>query len=319
MKQKKLTRLQDGFLHQMLFVGTSTLFVLLFNHVFVDFYEKKQLSADLMLIVILFASFSAVMVAFIFNKIFSKFNIVTPVTLPKVIEFSKALQDIHNNDFDSQVYFLTKKNVNIYVSKYPLLQGSEENFTVKKYTILDNKSLMTSYNGEKKLCLDFDDYQKLLEEQKQVSIPVYADKISELEKQLNILNASKLILDDKIIQITKENERLTSENEDYKKKQKTVSAREGKDRKREKEKLGLYYVAYLATKQLLENATANTKYTRPQIQEAFERELEKSPELKKSIIALLKTNKKEETNTPLSLDGWAMEVMRDALGDHIKT
>ena len=55
-----------------------------------------------------------------------------------------------------------------------------------------------------------------------------------------------------------------------------------------------------------------------EIQQAFEEKLSQHPELKGDIEALLSTGRKKESGTPYALDGWAMEIIRAALGRHAR-
>ena len=98
---------------------------------------------------------------------------------------------------------------------------------------------------------------------------------------------------------------------------KTADAREGKADKRERDRIAFWRVAVPLVNDLL--AAPDAEYTRPQIQQAFEDELERHPELKATIKALLHTPKKEQEGPPYSLEGWGMTLIREALGDRAKS
>ena len=91
----------------------------------------------------------------------------------------------------------------------------------------------------------------------------------------------------------------------------------GKAAKRERDRIAFWRVAAPLVNDLL--VAPDVEYTRPQIQQAFEDELERHPELKPTIKALLHTPKKEQEGTPYSLEGWGMALIREALGDSAKS
>lgn len=99
------------------------------------------------------------------------------------------------------------------------------------------------------------------------------------------------------------------------KKLQTLPGRQENTEKRERDRILFWRVAAPAVNALIAEATPGVQYSRPQIQAAFERELENAPELKTDIQKLLHTSRKEAQNTPFALDGWAMELMRSALGE----
>lgn len=83
--------------------------------------------------------------------------------------------------------------------------------------------------------------------------------------------------------------------------------------------LGLEWFAYPLVNRLITHALPGEKYTRTQIQDEFMRELSGYPELEDPIRQLLHTQKKEADNTPFDLEGWAMEEIRNALGEYVQT
>ena len=98
-----------------------------------------------------------------------------------------------------------------------------------------------------------------------------------------------------------------------------MQARDGKGQEtRYIRKIPFWRVAVPTIERLLRDAEPDTAYTRTEIQQAFEEKLSQHPELKGDIEALLSTGRKKESGTPYALDGWAMEIIRAALGRHAR-
>ena len=141
--------------------------------------------------------------------------------------------------------------------------------------------------------------------------------LASLQDQNDKLKAALVLKEQDTLEMTQELARLREENAELFNKAKTADAREGKADKRERDRIAFWRVAAPLVNDLL--ATPDTEYTRPQIQQAFEDELERHPELKPTIKALLYTPKKEQDGTPNSLEGWGMTLIREALGDRAKS
>ena len=193
---------------------------------------------------------------------------------------------------------IEKFRIPLYITEKPLLEPENEDVQARYYrhgaqADLRSLALLETLIGSQKLCLEAGDFDFFS---------------SEYKRAFGTVNSSALAA------LKGENDKLKAE---LSNKMKTVDAREGKADKRERDRIAFWRVAAPLVNDLL--ASPDAEYTRPQIQQAFEDELERHPELKPTIKALLHTPKKEQDSTPYSLEGWGMALIREALGDRAKS
>lgn len=319
MKTSKLNIFQNGIWQVVFSVGITAVFMLLGQFTFIYLYHAGLFSQQA--IIVFFGLASALIVvaiSFYIMKLTLGVNLATKVTLPKIVEFSHALKNIGINRFDEQIDFIMREKVFIFVSDDSILSPYKEKASVRRHIILKDKKKLKYLNGDKRLCLDADDYERLLEEHGAKTKSAYEARIRELEQRVTGLTAANSVQAADIDKLTKDNEALSAENAEYRKKQQTASARESGAEKRENAKIPFWRVAIPLITRLEAAAKPGTEYTRGQIQKAFLQELESFPELKPAIQKLLHTDKKERENTPFFLDGWAMDTIRLALGDFVQ-
>lgn len=139
-----------------------------------------------------------------------------------------------------------------------------------------------------------------------------------LENTLASLNYKISVLKEKNKILTSEKAALLKSYAKYCVQQKTAPARQGKADTMTQRRMPFFRVAVPVINKLIEQADADTAYTKSEIQAAFEAGLENHPDLKPTIAALLHTKEKEDLGTPFDLNGWAMDAMRSALGDLAK-
>ncbi|MBQ3172311.1 MAG: hypothetical protein IJB53_10440, partial [Mailhella sp.] len=204
----------------------------------------------------------------------------------------------------------------------PLLEPENENVQARYYrhgAQADMRSLamLETFIGCQKLCLDAGDFDFLASEYKRTFGTVNSSALAALQDQNDKLKAALSLKEHDAHEADQELVRLREENAELFNKAKTADAREGKADKRERDRIAFWRVAAPLVNDLL--ATPDAEYTRPQIQQAFEEELERHPELKPTIKTLLHTPKKEQDGTPYSLEGWGMTLIREALGDRAKS
>ena len=66
---------------------------------------------------------------------------------------------------------------------------------------------------------------------------------------------------------------------------------------------------------LIAEAPSGKQYSRPDIQAAFDAEIEKYPDLKAAVKKELHVNKRNDPKSEYALKGWGMNFIREALGD----
>ena len=249
-------------------------------------------------------------------------NWSTPVILPCTVEFRSAMDRLGVQKPRDRFDIIEKFCIPLYITEKPLLEPENENVQARYYrhgAQADMRSLamLETFIGCQQLCLDAGDFDFLASEYKRSFGTVNSSALASLKDQNDKLKAALSLKEHDAHEAEQELVRLREENAELFNKAKTADAREGKADKRERDRIAFWRVAAPLVNDLL--ATPNTEYTRPQIQQAFEDELERHPELKPTIKALLHTPKKEQDGTPYSLEGWGMTLIREALGDRAKS
>ena len=261
-------------------------------------------------------------VGWLFMRWAAKRNWSWPVMLPRAVEFRSAMERLGIIDPDDRIAFVRKYKFPVFIAPNPIVGTEQKEIRVRLYAFAHNPSLgdnevFERYAGKQALCLDADDYERLLEEHGPKTKSAYAARIAELEQSVTGLKAVNSLQSADIATLTEENKILSEENDDYRNKQRTAPGRGEVAENREIRRIPFWRVAAPLVNRLVAEAEGapGTRYTRPQIQKAFMEELEKFPELNPVIQPLLHTVTKEKENTPFALDGWAMEAIRSALGD----
>ena len=272
--------------------------------------------------IIIFCTVILALVSWLIIRWAGNRNWSTPVILPKAVEFRSAMDRLGVQKPRDRFDIIEKFRIPLYITEKPLLEPENEDVQARYYrhgAQADMRSLamLETFIGCQQLCLDAGDFDFLASEYKRTFGTVNSSALASLKDQNDKLKAALSLKEHDAHEADQELVRLREENAELFNKAKTADAREGKADKRERDRIAFWRVAAPLVNDLL--AAPDTEYTRPQIQQAFEEELERHPELKPTIKALLHTPKKEQDGTPYSLEGWGMTLIREALGDRAKS
>ena len=272
--------------------------------------------------IIIFCSVILALVSWFIIRWAGNRNWSTTVILPKAVEFRSAMDRLGVQKPRDRFDIIEKFRIPLYLSEKPLLTSENTDVQVRYYrhgaeADMRNIAMLETFIGCQKLCLEAGDFAFLAEEYKCTFGTVNSLALAALKDQNDKLKAALSLKEHEAHKADQELARLREENAELFNKAKTTDAREGKADKRERDRIAFWRVAAPLVNDLL--AAPDTEYTRPQIQQAFEDELERHPELKPTIKALLHTPKKEQDGTPYSLEGWGMTLIREALGDRAKS
>ena len=272
--------------------------------------------------IIIFCSVILALVSWFIIRWAGNRNWSTTVILPKAVEFRSAMDRLGVQKPRDRFDIIEKFCTPLYITEKPLLEPENEDVQARYYrhgAQADMRSLamLETFIGCQQLCLDAGDFDFLASEYKRTFGTVNSSALASLKDQNDKLKAALSLKEHDAHEAAQELARLREENAELFNKAKTADAREGKADKRERDRIAFWRVAAPLVNDLL--AAPDTEYTRPQIQQAFEDELERHPELKPTIKALLHTPKKEQDGTPYSLEGWGMTLIREALGDRAKS
>lgn len=277
--------------------------------------------------VTILATLGCVAGGWVFMRWAAKLNWSWPVTLPRAVEFRAAMEQLGIVAPDDRIDFVRKHKLPIFLAHAPLVGGEVGGEAVSvcarlyvfaHHRYFSDKNIFEQHTGNQTLCLNAEDYERLLEEHGHKTDLAYSARIATLEEANAALAGVNSLHLAKIEALKEENEKLQEENTDFRNKQRTAPARDGRAEKLEQDRIPFYRVVWATINALLAKAVPGTKYTRPQIQSAFGDELENFPELKAAIKKLLATDRKEENNAPYALEGWGMEYIRDKLGNFVK-
>ena len=263
------------------------------------------------------------LIIFFILRFVAKCNWASPVTLNRAVEFSWAMQQLGiQNPFD-RIKFAVDHEIPLFFADNPILGTEQENVTARLYafnnTVLATYSILEQHIGRQTLCLHGDDYDFIQQRFGQMTNLAQSRIISTLETDIQELKGTNRQLQDDLQSCKEEKENLLRDFEGVKNQQRTASARETRNSNRESDRIPFWRVAGPLLNKMIAEASPNTRYTRPQIQEAFEEILEDYEDLKPDLQKLLETPKKVEDGTPFSLEGWAMDAIRSGLGEHAQT
>ena len=249
-------------------------------------------------------------------------NWSTLVILSRAVEFRSAMDRLGVQKPRDRFDIIEKFRIPLYITEKPLLEPENEDVQARYYrhgaqADMRSLALLETLIGSQKLCLDAGDFDFLASEYKRTFGTVNSSALASLKDQNDKLKAALALKEHDAHEAAQELAQLREENAELFNKAKTADAREGKADKRERDRIAFWRVAAPLVNELLE--ATDKEYTRPQIQQAFESELERHPGLKPYIKALLHTPRKEQEGTPYSLEGWGMALIREALGDRAKS
>lgn len=251
-------------------------------------------------------------------------NWSTPVMLDKAVEFKFCMNELGIADPGRAFDIAIRYTLPFYISAEPLIDPVKEHVKARFYPYSFNAGMRDMATlerclGRQTLCLAVEDFVALKSSYQDQLIAAHVSTIANLKKQAEGLEASLILERESCRKQQEELAALHEENRELQRKQQTLQARDGKGQEtRDIRKIPFWRVAVPTIERLLRDAEPDTAYTRTEIQQAFEEELSRHTEIKGDIEALLSTGRKKESGTPYALDGWAMEIIRAALGRHAR-
>lgn len=316
----KLNVFQRGILQFFFSVAIASLFMFVGLTGFIQLYHAGLFSQNTIIVFFGFASALVIVaISFLLMKQTFYANLTTKVTLPRIVEFSHALQNIGISRFDEQIDFIVREKVLVFLSDETIMPPFKENASVKRYIFLKDKEKLKYFNGDKRLCLDSDDYERLLNQHGANTKSAYAARIAELEQNVSDLKAVNSIQSAGIDVLTKEKAALSAENVTFQRKQQTALSREGKAEASNIRRIPFWRVVGPMINRMIGEANPDTEYTTTAIQTAFDSEMEKFPELKQAIKEELHRYKQNPPKSEFDLEGWAMDLIREGLGCFVQT
>lgn len=141
--------------------------------------------------------------------------IVLPVTLPAVVEFRSAMEQLGVITPDERIHFVRKHNVPVFIAPRPFVGLEHKDVRVRLYvfshhSLLGSEEIFERHTGSQTLCLDATDYERLLEEYAPKTRSAYSVRIAELERNVIDVNAVNSLQSADIAKLTEEKKTLTA-------------------------------------------------------------------------------------------------------------
>ena len=283
-------------------------------------YASKIATQPLIIISsIVFTSLMVTAIAFWVMKASFKFHIAISEQLDKVIDFSYAMKTLGLFELDEQLTYIAKQKIPLYVSKQQIINTYLEDAIVKRYTLLRDKEKIKYYKGDDRLCINAATYDQIMQDRAKEISSLESAALAKKEEEMKLLAET---LASKVAQV----ESLLEENAELRNICRTQPGRERAIENSSIRRVVFWRVAGPLLNTLYEQGNRNRPYTRSDIQAAFDKAMEDFPALKEEIKQILLAGKKvkddnDKNTTPKSdfdLTGWAMDAMREGLGDLAK-
>ena len=283
-------------------------------------YASKIATRPIIIIsLIVFTSLILASIAFLVMKASLKFHIAISEKIDKIIDFSYAMKSLGLFELDEQLAYIAKQKIPLYVSKKPITNTYLEDATVKRYTLLRNKEKIKYYKGDDRLCINAATYEQIMQARAKEISSLESAAVAQKEEEIKSLAETLASTVAKFENLQKENAKLRNIC-------KTQPGRERAIANSSIRRVVFWRVAGPLLNTLHEQGNRNRPYTRADIQASFDAAMEDFPVLKEQVKQILLAGKKvkddnDKNTTPKSdfdLTGWAMEAMREGLGDLAK-
>ncbi|MCD7983247.1 MAG: hypothetical protein LUG19_03200 [Desulfovibrio sp.] len=225
-----------------------------------------------------------VVLGWLFMRWASKRNWSWPVTLPKAVEFRTAMRKLGVTTPEDEISFVKKYKLSVFIALCPINGDEQENIRAQFYAFAHHSTFSESevferYIGKKTLCLDANDYDRLIMEGRARSSLEESVAIAEKDEEIKGLRLA-------LAAAVKENQAIVAERDDLRGKVGIQDAQEGGRVVRlRKERLQWAALTPVAER-LIREAPAGKIYTLPEIKKAFAAEWELRDDLREQMLKL---------------------------------
>ena len=301
-------------------VGVTALCFLLGSAALQWLYASKIATKPIIITsLIIFTALVLASVVFFAMKASLKFHIALSEKMDKIVEFSHAMKSLGLLELNDQIAYIIKQEIPLYVSSVPILNDYLEDATVKRYVFLMNKEKIKYYKGDNRLCMRAATYEQMVQELAKEISTLESAAVAQKEIEISALT-------DTLAKTVAQADKLREDNEKLRNICKTQSGRETAIDNSSIRRVVFWRVAGPLVNTLCEQGSRERPYTRTDIQAAFDVAVEEFPDLKEEIKQLLlagkavqpSEDKKPKPKSEFDLNGWAMEAIREGLGDLAK-
>lgn len=237
-------------------------------------------------------------------KLSTKLNLAWPVTLPQVVEFPSALRKLGIIEPGEQIAFVRKRKLPVFIAGSPILGEEGTNVSAKLYIYAHKpiaaQDIFERNIGRRTLCLDAEDYNRILAEgMKRFSLEESA-AIAEKDGELrSIKTALASMIEDKN-RLESQNADLENSMQELKNKVQAQPAQEESRVERLRIER-LQWAAFTpAMERLMREAPGGKKFTTRELEEAFTAEWSARSDLRERMRQLTGTEDTKPSETLLS-------------------
>jgi hypothetical protein len=287
---------QKGVLQAIFSVSVSIIFFIVGEIVLIDIYKAGIFSQTMQkFIIIITIAVVVSLLTYIVMELSVKLNIVFGVTIPMVIEFSHALKKLQLFEFEKQIEFVSNHKIPLFVAKISIYPYYKDNVRVKMFINLKNKEKLKLYNGDQRLCLNIEDFERIIEEDKKrfslaesVALMEKEEELRSFKEVIASLTNDKNRLEIDLTQLRKETTKLRNTVQ-----MQPAQANSRVDRLRMER---LQWIVLIPTmEKLIREAPSGKKYTMPELEAAFAEAWAQRADLQEQMRKLLM---KETESTP---------------------
>jgi uncharacterized membrane protein len=186
-------------------------------------------------------------VGWLFMRWAAKRNWSWPVALPKAVEFRSAMEQLGIADPADRIAFVRKHKLPVYIALSPLIGKEHEAVRAKLYAFTYSafgvEEVFEQHTGKQTLCLEANDFERVLKEHGDHTKSAYSARIVELEQNAINLKAVNSLQNADMAKITEEKDKILAELIECRRKLQTAPGREGKAEKRENDRIPFWRVA----------------------------------------------------------------------------
>lgn len=248
-----------------------------------------------------------------FMRFISKYNLSLPITLPDVVEFRPAMQQLGMNSLAEEIELVRNFKVQIFIAKKPLIMTFAKNIAVQLYPFADHSilsvtSVFEKYIGARRLCITKFDYEHLEEEMQ--SADFYRNDGALIEKNKAIQeNATTItLLQKELIELQKSNTLLKAENAKFSNAQKPQKAQETNRVKRLRKERLQWIIINETIDKIFREATEGQTYTEKEIKDMLEEAWQDRGDLQIQMEKLVE-------NRALDISESMMNCLKDYLAE----
>lgn len=227
----------------------------------------------------------------LFMRWAAKRNWSWPVTLSRAVEFKAAMRRLGVVDPVEQIEFVRKRKLPVFIALSPLIQEEHTEVHAKLYAFahnhsLSDKAVFTHFSGDQMLCLDANDCERLVQENKRSFSLAESVALTTKDRELQSIKETLASLIDDNHCLKAEIETYKEENVRLKDQVKILPAQTAGRVERLRIERLQWAALSPAMERLIKEAPAGRKYTTSELEAAFAEEWKHRVDLRQRMLAL---------------------------------